>query len=138
MYRVSPFTYLISSLLSTGVANTEVNCSQIELLTFKPPSGMTCGDYMTPYIQMAGGAVSNPQATEACQFCTLADTNVFLQSVVSDFGERWRNLGIVWAYIAFNVIATCLLYWLARVPKSWSIRSVFQLLTKGRRVSNMQ
>ena len=130
MYRVSPFTYLISAMLSTGLANTKVRCSEIELLTFNPAAGMTCGEYLAPFIRMAGGAVYNPSATEACQFCSLADTNTFLKSVVSDFGERWRNLGIIWAYVAFNVVAAGFLYWLARVPKKSSLKTLVRLPSK--------
>ena len=43
MYRVSPLTYLIDALLSTGVANTDVTCAPYELVEISPPQGMTCG-----------------------------------------------------------------------------------------------
>jgi ABC-type multidrug transport system permease subunit len=33
MYRISPFTYLISGMLSVGLANQSVHCSPIEVLT---------------------------------------------------------------------------------------------------------
>ncbi|KAH8895219.1 hypothetical protein GQ53DRAFT_714839 [Thozetella sp. PMI_491] len=117
MYRVSPFTYLISSMLATGLGNTGVQCSSIELLQFDPAKGLNCQDYMAPYMSLAGGKVYNPTATEACLYCPLAETNSFLASVAIDFDDRWRNLGISWAYIAFNIFATLGLYWLARVPR---------------------
>lgn len=31
------------------------------------------------------------------------------------YGDRWRNFGIGWAYIGFNIFATVLLYYLFRV-----------------------
>jgi ABC-type multidrug transport system permease subunit len=117
MYRVSPFTYLIGALLSVSIANTPVACSPLELLSFNPPAGMTCGQYMAPFTQMVGGQVYNSAATEACQFCMLADTNTFLTSVQVEYGQRWRNYGIVWVYVAFNLVGMIGLYWLARVPK---------------------
>ena len=55
MYRVSPFTYLVSGVLSTGLANTAVVCADIEYLHFNPPSGETCASYMKPYISSFGG-----------------------------------------------------------------------------------
>ncbi|KIW94662.1 uncharacterized protein Z519_04639 [Cladophialophora bantiana CBS 173.52] len=117
MYRISPFTYLISAFLSTGLANSEVHCSPLETAKLQPFPGETCAQYMAPYIQVAGGALYNPQATENCEFCTIANTNVYLASVSSFYDERWRNFGILWAYIIFNAFAAVFLYWLARVPK---------------------
>lgn len=119
MYRVSPLTYLISALLSTGIANQAVECSSIELLTFHPPAGQTCGEYMAAYLAMAGGgALADPAATSSCAFCSLSTTNTFLASVSSYYDQRWRNFGLMWVYIGFNVVAALGLYWLARVPRS--------------------
>jgi len=68
-------------------------------------------------LALEGGTLSNPGATENCAFCTIANTNDYLASVGSYFDERWRNLGILWGYVVFNVFAAFFLYWLARVPK---------------------
>ncbi|KAK7206452.1 ABC-2 type transporter-domain-containing protein [Myxozyma melibiosi] len=117
MYRVSPFTYLIDAMLSVAVANTDVVCDSIELKHFNPPSGQTCGDYMQTYIDTAGGKLSNPNATTDCEFCTISSTNTFLASVNSYYHHRWRNFGLMWAYVIFNVFGGIALYWLMRVPK---------------------
>lgn len=117
MYRVSPFTYIISAMLAVGVANHEVRCSTLELLHFQPPKGETCGQYIDPYNQVAFGAIYNPEATSNCNFCSLANTNTFLASVDSFYVDRWHNLGLIWVYVVFNVATALLLYWLARVPK---------------------
>lgn len=133
MYRVSPLTYIISAMLSVGVANHSVQCDEIELLSFQPPPGQTCGDYMAPYNSVAFGAVYNPDATSNCQFCSLSNTNIFLATVDSYYGERWRNLGLIWAYIVFNIGAALFIYWVARVPKksNWNIiEKAKQLISK--------
>ncbi|KAF2460409.1 putative multidrug resistance ABC transporter [Lineolata rhizophorae] len=118
MYRLSPFTYLISAMLSTGVADTEVVCAENEFLRFDPVGAAeTCGEYMRPYVSVWGGYVENPNATADCSFCQIRDTNVFLASVSSHFSEAWRNFGIMWAYIIFNIFGALALYWLVRVPK---------------------
>lgn len=75
MYRISPLTYLISALLSTGIANQAVDCSSLELLAFRPPAGQTCGEYMSAYIAMAGGALADPSSSSMCQFCSLSSTS---------------------------------------------------------------
>ncbi|RDW75194.1 AtrD-1 [Coleophoma cylindrospora] len=119
MYRVSPFTYLVSGVLSVGVANTKVVCSSIEYLHFDPPSGETCATYMAPYISAAGGYLTDAtkNATSNCAFCTIEDTNVFLASVSSYYSERWRNFGLMWVYIIVNAAGALFFYWLNRVPK---------------------
>ncbi|KIY64375.1 AtrD, ABC-transporter [Cylindrobasidium torrendii FP15055 ss-10] len=117
MYRVSPFTYLVSGMLSNGLANAEAHCSDLEVSSFDPPSGMTCSAYLTNYINDFGGKVMNPNATQDCHFCAVTSTNTFLTQVSADYDERWRNYGIFWVYIIFNIFGALFLYWLARVPK---------------------
>jgi ATP-binding cassette subfamily G (WHITE) protein 2 (PDR) len=117
MYRVSPFTYLASAMLSTAVANTNVVCAANEILRFDPPNGYTCGEYMKNYMAIAGGYLQNPEAAENCGFCSIADTNAFLAGVGAKYEDRWRNFGIMWAFIIFNIFAALGLYWLVRVPK---------------------
>jgi ATP-binding cassette, subfamily G (WHITE), member 2, PDR len=130
MYRVSPFTYIIGAMLSTGLANHEVKCSELELLQFNPANNQTCGDYMIPYRSLAGGMLYNPDATSGCQFCTLANTNVFLESVDISYDHRWRDVGILWGYIGFNLFAAFFAYWLLRVPKKGTWAKLSDILAK--------
>jgi flagellar biosynthesis/type III secretory pathway M-ring protein FliF/YscJ len=32
--------------------------------------------------------------------------------------RRWRNFGLLWVYVVFNIFAAVFFYWLARVPKN--------------------
>jgi ATP-binding cassette subfamily G (WHITE) protein 2 (PDR) len=116
MYRVSPFTYLVSGILSTGVANTNMTCAANEYLNFDPPLGQTCMEYMKPYIMNVGGYLQDQDAISNCSYCTTTSTNTFLESVNSSYSTAWRNFGILWAYVVFNVVMALLLYWLFRVP----------------------
>jgi len=104
-------------MLSVGVANTVATCLDYEFLHFNPPSGQTCGQYLQKYIDAVGGSIQNPDATSQCSYCQVSDTNVFLHAVASSYSDRWRNFGIMWAYVVFNIAAALLLYWLVRVPK---------------------
>lgn len=117
MYRLSPFTYLVSGVMSTGIAKTAVVCAEREYLYFDPPSGQTCKQFLDPYMSYAGGYLTNDNATAACRFCSLSDTDAFLAQVNVFYSERWRNFGILWAYVIFNIAGAVFLYWLARVPK---------------------
>lgn len=117
MYRLSPFTYMVSGMLSTAVSGTSVECDSIETLKMDPPSGMTCGQYLEPFANATGGSVLNGDALSRCEYCTMSRTDDFLAQVSSHWGDAWRNFGLVWVYIAFNIAAAILIYWLARVPK---------------------
>ncbi|KAM4062813.1 ABC-2 type transporter [Hirsutella rhossiliensis] len=117
LYRVSPFTYLVSGILSTGVANTAVECADNELLKLEPLGNQTCGDFLSPYDKIYGGRIINPSADAGCLYCPVANTNTFLAGVSSSYSDRWRNFGILWAYVIFNIAAALFVYWLARVPK---------------------
>jgi len=117
MYRISPFTYMISGMLSTAVANTFVECADNELLEFAPLSGQSCQEYLGPYIEQAGGYLVDPNNTSNCQFCSVNDTNIFLLSVRADYNDRWMNFGILWAFVVFNIFGALVLYWIVRVPK---------------------
>ena len=118
MYRVSPFTYLVSGVMSTGLANAKVVCASIEYLHFDPLPGQSCGTYMQDYINASGGYLLDNDTMSDCSFCALSSTNAFLTQVSADYAQRWRNFGIMFAYVAFNVAGAVFFYWLLRVPKN--------------------
>ena len=117
LYRLSPLSYWISAVLSTGLANVEVTCASNEWITLSPPVGQTCGNYMADYISSRGGYLLDPKATSDCSYCKIKDTNAYLSGISSEYKDRWRNFGIMWAFIGFNIVASLALYWLMRVPK---------------------
>ncbi|KAJ9109697.1 ABC multidrug transporter afr2 [Naganishia cerealis] len=76
MYRVSPFTYLASALLSNGVGRAQVVCAANEYVHFEPPSGQTCQQWVSGYQSVAGGYLQDPNATADCSFCPTSSTDV--------------------------------------------------------------
>jgi ATP-binding cassette, subfamily G (WHITE), member 2, PDR len=119
MYRISPLTYLVSGMISVGLANSHISCAPEELLRFSPPPFSSCSTYLADYIDEFGGYLlpDSVNSTVECVFCTGSDTNIFLKTVSADYADRWRNFGILWVYVVFNVVAALGLYWLTRVPK---------------------
>ena len=118
MYRVSPMTYLVGGWAATGLMGRAVRCAQQELAIFNPPSGQSCGQYLQRYLNNgAPGALYNPQATASCQYCPQRSANQFLAGVDISPDQRWRNFGIGFGYIVFNVFAAVVLYYLFRVRK---------------------
>ena len=122
MYRLSPFTYLIDGMLSTGLSNQKIRCSSIELTQFNSPPNQTCGDYVASYVAGFGGYVENPDATSDCSFCSADQTNTYLRQLNSSYTTRWRNFGVMWAFITFNIGAAMFFYWLARVPRKQEVK----------------
>ncbi|KAI0469153.1 ABC-2 type transporter-domain-containing protein [Xylaria cf. heliscus] len=119
LYRVSPFTYLVSAMLSTSVANTTITCAANEFLKFNPPDNQTCMSYMATQISAAGGYLQpgTESNTANCAYCPIADTNSYLGSIGIQYSDRWRNFGLLFVYIGFNIFGALFLYWLTRVPK---------------------
>lgn len=116
MYRFNPFTYLVSTILSVGLANSSVTCAKEELLAIIPTGNLTCSQYMDPFMSVAGGYLAST-VNNTCYFCTLLETNVFLLTIGANFHTRWRDIGVFIGFIVFDVVVCVFLYWLVRVPK---------------------
>ncbi|KAA8650140.1 hypothetical protein EYZ11_011024 [Aspergillus tanneri] len=117
MYRVSPFTYWVGGMAATALHGKAVKCSKVEMAVFNPPSGLTCQDYMAKYLSVAPGYLNNPNASSSCEYCSLTVADQYLASVGINWTQRWRNFGIFWAYIVFDIAAAVLLYYCFRVKK---------------------
>ena len=125
MYYLSPYTYLVEALMGNGkrfshprciegyslnsrwylgLGGQQITCSDVELAAVNPPAGLTCSQYMDPYMSRAGGYLTNPDSTTACQFCSFKTTDEFLDlSFNIKYSNRWRDVGIFLAFIASNV-----------------------------------
>ncbi|SPO05125.1 probable ABC1 transport protein [Cephalotrichum gorgonifer] len=116
MYRINPFTYVAESFLGTSLAHAPVHCADNEFLFFRAPEGLSCKEYMAPYISVLGGSLVGGDGSD-CQYCTMTDTDSFLESIHVSYDNRWRDFGLMWVFCAFNIAAAVGLYWLIRVPK---------------------
>ncbi|GMM38369.1 ATP-binding cassette multidrug transporter [Saccharomycopsis crataegensis] len=125
MYRCNPMTYVVSAMLSLAVSDNDVTCASNEYLKFPPPQGMSCYQYMEPYISIAGGYLlpSTINSTTDCSFCAVSETNTYLHKLEIKPSQNGRNVGIFSAYIFIDMIGTVFFYWLARVPKGSGKRS---------------
>ncbi|KAE9968334.1 hypothetical protein BLS_005903 [Venturia inaequalis] len=117
MYRISPFTYWISSLVSTMLHGRRIECSSSETSRFSPPAGQTCQQYLADYLQTAPGTLQNPNDTTNCRYCSLSTADQLLAGSNVKYDTRWRDFGIVWSYVIFNIFVAVLTYYLFRVKK---------------------
>ncbi|KAK7421617.1 hypothetical protein QQX98_002084 [Neonectria punicea] len=122
MYRTSPGTYLMGGIMSTAVYGSDVTCADNEILKMKAPGNMTCGDFLDPFIEFAGGRLLNPSSTGSCAYCALGSTEEFLSRFDISYDDRWRDFGLLWVYVLFNIGGALGLYWLFRVPKGKGVR----------------
>jgi ATP-binding cassette subfamily G (WHITE) protein 2 (PDR) len=117
MYRLNPFTYLVSSLMSTTLGQAPAYCADNEFQQFNAPDNQTCGQYMESFIGTVGGYLKDAQATDLCQYCQLDNTEQFLRNIGISWDTRWRDFGLIWVYVVFNTAAAIALYWVIRVPR---------------------
>ena len=127
MWRTSPLTYLNAAWAATGLAGRPVQCAMDELAIFDPPQGATCAEYLQPYFQYGAiGKLNNPSANSSCQYCPLRNADQFLAQSEIYRSDVNRNIGLVFIYIKFNIVAAVLLYYVFRVRQGWSIRKMFR------------
>ncbi|KAL6703888.1 hypothetical protein ACN47E_009022 [Coniothyrium glycines] len=131
MYRVSPFTYWISGMIGTMLADRPVSCSSTEVSIFDPPNGQSCGAYLQSFIDDAGGIVQNPDATSACQYCSYTNSDEYLANSWIYYSDRWMNFGILFAFICFNIFLALLTYYLFRVAKISNLTARFHKTKEG-------
>ncbi|KAH8997919.1 pleiotropic drug resistance ABC transporter [Lactarius akahatsu] len=116
MYRLSPYTYVIEGVLARAIGRSEINCAPIEFVTVRPPLAQTCQQYLSKFISTTGGYVTNPNATDNCQFCSYRTTDEFLQFNSNIFwNHQWRDFGFMWIYIGFNVFAVFAMTYIFRI-----------------------
>jgi ATP-binding cassette subfamily G (WHITE) protein 2 (PDR) len=97
MYRVSPLTYWVAGIAAAMLHG---------------------GQYMAAYLTQAPGTLANPDATTDCSYCGLRVADQYLNGSNIYWSERWRNFGLMWAYIIFNIAVATFLYYFFRVRKS--------------------
>ncbi|KAG2044053.1 pleiotropic drug resistance ABC transporter [Suillus americanus] len=133
MYRASPFTYIIESRLGQAIGSQAIICSSTELVSVNPPKGLTCGKYMDPFIEFAGGYLTNPGAAEGCQYCPYKTTDQFMYSRFNiKYSDHWRNLGIIFGFVAFNTIAIFWFTYFMRIRTVSVFTSLKRKLARGK------
>lgn len=123
MYRVSPLTYIVGAFMASGLTGLAIECSAREIIHLEPPSGFTCGDYLGLFTNSSGGSVLNPAATSQCQYCSVVSSEVFLKSIRADLSEGWRNFGLIFVYVAFNIVGAMAIFYFARMPRAPKIKT---------------
>lgn len=105
LYELNPVTRLVSGMVTTELTGRTVVCTQNEFNRFPAPSGMSCGDYMSAFFAAGGsGYLEDPNSTGTCNYCAYKDGAQFYRPFELSFDDRWRDLGILAAFIGSNLI----------------------------------
>ncbi|KAI5299699.1 GTPase-activating protein, partial [Ascosphaera atra] len=116
MWRVSPQTYTVGGLAALGLSQRPVNCDPAEVAKFPPPQGMNCMTYLSKFFEAgAPGQLLDPNSTTLCEYCPLRVGDQFLHGSRIEYSHRWRNWGIGWAYIIFNIFGVVATYYMLRL-----------------------
>lgn len=91
LYHTSPLSYYVSAILSTGLANIDVECAFNKFTTLHPPDNQSCGEYLQDYIAQVGGYLVDDNYMSDCQYCKIKDTNIYLSAIGADYSTRWRK-----------------------------------------------
>ncbi|KAJ4289885.1 hypothetical protein N0V90_011218 [Kalmusia sp. IMI 367209] len=118
-YYVSPFTWLVSALMTTGTHGVLVRCAPAEINVFQPPQGKTCGEYAGAFANSTMASIYNPDAIQDCEFCSVSVADVYLSSLNMVYGDRWRNIGLLFIYIIFNILVFTVGFYLHSGPDSF-------------------
>jgi len=104
LYQLDPFTRLISGLVATELHHLPVQCRETELNLFTSPAGQTCGQYMANFFASGGPGYIVNNATSNCAYCAYSVGDQFYEQFGIHWDERWRNIGILIAFIGSNLI----------------------------------
>jgi ATP-binding cassette subfamily G (WHITE) protein 2 (SNQ2) len=120
VYYLDPFKYLLGALVSFTTWNEEVVCTDSEYGYFDPPDGVTCGSYLSDFMQQATGYLDNPvfpaifnpdiyayksqEATTDCRYCGYKNGQEYLADLnLPKQVYAWRDVMItLWVFLSSN------------------------------------
>lgn len=122
-FPLSPFTYLVEGMLGNTLGGSEIRCDQKELNVLNPPAGQSCEAFLRPYYNAGASGYFVEQPGGGCGVCGYNAGDQYLATLSSEnitisASHKWRNIGIVCAYVLFNVALAFGTFWLFRIRAS--------------------
>jgi ABC-type multidrug transport system permease subunit len=111
MYWLTPFHYILESMLGAIIHGQEVRCNEDEFARFSAPPGQTCDSYVSSFIGDAGGYVQ-VASDGLCEYCQYATGDEFGRTFSVYYSNIWRDFGIFCAFILFNYAVVYFATWL--------------------------
>lgn len=128
MFPLSPFTYLIEGMLGAVLNDQPVRCAPNEYNAITPPPGQSCAQYLANFVtDLQGPNLGTGYYIEGsdgtCDYCQFRVGNDYLRSINMNAAYRFRDLGIICAYIAFNILLCFALFYFFRIFKLSNLKS---------------
>ncbi|KAI7860713.1 ABC-2 type transporter-domain-containing protein [Circinella umbellata] len=114
MYWLDPFHYVMEGFAVNELENLQIVCNDGDLFKFSPPANQTCGTYLQNFFANGGsGYITSPDSTIQCEYCNYRTAQEYYSSSFNwDESNKWRNIGIICVFSAFNIILFgILVYW---------------------------
>lgn len=103
IYYLNPFNYLMGSMLVFDIWDKRVVCGKNEFALFDPPSGETCGSYLSDYMTDMGSRANNlinPNDSAGCRVCEYRVGSDYLSTLnLTDYFDGWRDAAIVVIFV---------------------------------------
>lgn len=120
LYWADPLTYFFEPTVSTVLHGVEVQCSTDEMAVFDPPSGQTCQQYLTEYLNTSPGYLTNPNASQGCTYCPYSVGDDFAETLHFFYGDRWRDWAVFLGFCLTNFLLVFVVTWFFRVKmRQW-------------------
>lgn len=118
MVHVTPFSYYIEAVVGSQLTGRRIICEQKELAMIQPPPNQTCDQYLHGFSSTfddpnpvgTGYYVTQPDGQ--CGYCQYRYATEFLTNDTLHASDRFRDIGLLCAYIAFNFFIAFFFYWL--------------------------
>jgi ATP-binding cassette, subfamily G (WHITE), member 2, SNQ2 len=88
------------------ISGLVIKCKGDEFNVFNPPPNQNCSQWADDFVNVFGGYLDNPGDTAACRYCQYAVGDQYLEPLNMQLSTRWRDVCLLLAFIAFNIIAT--------------------------------
>ena len=88
----------------------KITCNPEEFTIFNPPSNGTCASWASEFVQYFGGYLDNPTDTALCRYCPVAVGDEYYTQLNMDYGNRWRDVWLIFAFFSALLILPSFLY----------------------------
>ena len=122
MFPLSPFTHIVEGMMGNALYLEKVRCSPEEFNQIVPPAGQSCQQYLRNFTSSLDqpavpGAGYYEEASGVCNFCSMRQGEDYLRSIELSSSNRFKDLGYLVAYIAFNYLVAYAMYYFFRVHR---------------------
>ncbi|SCO47745.1 related to pleiotropic drug resistance proteins (PDR1-15), ABC superfamily [Fusarium fujikuroi] len=128
IYYLLPTTWYSRGVLSAVLPGTPVHCSASEFARFNPPEGMSCGEYAGEFVDLVAhsGYLEDPESVSNCGYCPYKDGREYMATLNVHLEDKWRGLGIMFAYIIANWLLVYFFIYTVRVRRwTFGLGTVF-------------